>query len=219
MKHSIGKFNASCGGFQWKVFCFGPCSIIRTIRIFQKVLAWLTSIQVSILRFQLLANHSIQVLYTSFLASESYLFDFSKLCVLDCFVSIFKLFFFRNDRLVFSLQGLNRRSPTCRGVFHWEVCPFRCLCRNPISTKLPTSFCYQLLLYPSFSVMQKIEFWSRNVSAGTTRSFNPILRVCQETPFRLIFLDVEVPFFLKLLADFLLRYQATACYVRKTIRF
>ena len=94
MKHSIGKLNASCGGFQWKVFCFGPCSIIRTIRIFQKVLAWLISIQVSILRFQLLANHSIWVLYTSFLASESYLFDFSKLCVLDCFVSIFKLFFY-----------------------------------------------------------------------------------------------------------------------------
>ena len=159
------------------------------------------------------------MLYTSFLASESYLFDFSKLCVLDCFVSIFKLFFFRNDRLVFSLQDVNRNSPTCRGVFHWEVCPFRCLCRNPNSPRLPTSFWYQLLLYPSFSVMQKIEVWLRNISAGTIRSVNPILRVFQEAPFSLIFLDVELPFFLNLLADFLLRYQATACYVRKTIRF
>ena len=91
MKHSIGKFNASCGGFDWKVFCCGPCIIIRTIRIFKKVLAWLISIQVSILSFQLLANLSIYLLYTSFLASEFYLFEFSKMGVLDCFVSIFKL--------------------------------------------------------------------------------------------------------------------------------
>ena len=186
-----------------KSFVLDPCIIIRTIWIFQKVLAWLSSMQVSIPSFQLLANLSFEKLYTSFLASESYLFEFSKLCVLDCFVSIFKLIFFRNDRLDFSLQGLNRKSPTCRGVFHWKDCPFRCLCRNPNSPRLPTSFWYQLLLYPSFSVLQQIEVSSRKVFARTIRALNPILTVCQEAPFRLIFLDVEVPFFLKLLADFL----------------
>ena len=175
MKHSIGKFNASCGGFQWKVLFWSLYhnsdnpNFPKSASMVDCHPGVISKLSTSGKPFDLSVVHFIPCIGILLVR----LFEIVRVRLLRLHL---QTLFFRNDRLVFSLQGLNRNSPTCRGVFHQKDCRFCCRCRNPNGTKLPTSFWYQLLLYPSFSVMQKIEVWLRNVSAGTIRSVNPFLR-------------------------------------------
>ena len=136
MKNSIGKFNASCGGLDWKVFCFGPCIIIRTICIFQKVLTWLISIPFSIVGFQFVTNHTVARLSLSL--PYSVCSKFSNYAFDDISSPSSNTFFSVTPLLEYYDKGLNHKFFSFRGILPSKIHWFRSLpSQSPDSLNSP----------------------------------------------------------------------------------
>ena len=213
MKHSIGKFNASCGGLQWKVLFWSLChnsdnpNFPKSASMVDFHPGVISKLSTSGKPFDLSVVHFIPCIGMLLVR----LFEIVRVRLLrlhlqTLFFSVttglFSLFKVSTETLRLVDECFTKKtvdSVVVVGILRVRSCPL-----------LFGINCFSILVSP----------WCKNGSLVKKR-FCRNNSFCEPLfeAFSLIFLDVEFPFVLNLLADFLLRYQATACYVRKTIRF